>query len=416
MTLDLYLHYSENITITESTNIFRIFQEFINRKKQLFNLYCSRNRIRKKAHLLNRIISKNPRFSNKELLVRGYGNKLKNFESISVDDEIMLVNNILSRYLYKYKDDNTLKATTDIEVICEEYMKRKAGWDNWYTINVDTAATMYDVTIDNIDKSIKELKKSIYNFSTYVDKSNMDKSEKEEIIVIVLNTIKDSIDKKFDIMVMNMEAMKYEMVRFINEDLDEASNKVVVNKKEPSARKIMKTAELYDTITYGGDTYNIYKTNVSNISCFNYGGHDIYLDKDFFDLPKGYQLAILYHEIGHNVSGHFGLTKKELKKIDIPIEDEEKLLKRIKKDIKNFTFHESKRSIYRHTKDDEYYEELLYILVELDADRFSIKNIGKRLMSNSLHDIDRNMAKGSSMDDDMLAYNSELVDRRRYMM
>ena len=328
----------------------------------------------------------------------------------------MLVNNILSRYLYKYKDDNTLKATTDIEVICEEYMKRKAGWDNWYTINVDTAATMYDVTIDNIDKSIKELKKSIYNFSTYVDKSNMDKSEKEEIIVIVLNTIKDSINKKFDIMVMNMEAMKYEMVRFINEDLDEASDKVVVNKKEPSARKIMKTAELYGTITYGGDTYNIYKTTVSNISCFNYGGHDIYLDKDFFDLPKGYQLAILYHEIGHNVSGHFGLTKKELKKIDIPIEDEEKLLKRIKKDIKNFTFHESKRSIYRHTKDDEYYEELLYILVELDADRFSIKNIGKRLMSNSLHDIDRNMAKGSSMDDDMLAYNSELVNRRRYMM
>ena len=244
----------------------------------------------------------------------------------------------------------------------------------------------------------------------------MDKSEKEEIIVIVLNTIKDSIDKKFDIMVMNMEAMKYEMVRFINEDLDEASNKVVVNKKEPSARKIMKTAELYDTITYGGDTYNIYKTTVSNISCFNYGGHDIYLDKDFFDLPKGYQLAILYHEIGHNVSGHFGVTKKELKKIDIPIEDEEKVLKRIKKDIKNFTFHESKRSIYRHTKDDEYYEELLYILVELDADRFSIKNIGKRLMSNSLHDIDRNMAKGSSIDDDMLAYNSELVNRRRYMM
>ena len=192
MTLDLYLQYSENMTITESTNIFRIFQEFINRKKQLFNLYCSRNRIRKKAHVLNRIISKNPRFSNKELLVRGYGNKLKNFESISVDDEIMLVNNILSRYLYKYKDDNTLKATTDIEVICEEYMKRKAGWDNWYTINVDTAATMYDVTIDNIDKSIKELKKSIYNFYTYVDKSNMEKKKKEEIIVIVLNTIKDN--------------------------------------------------------------------------------------------------------------------------------------------------------------------------------------------------------------------------------
>ena len=37
-------------------------------------------------------------------------------------------------------------------------------------------------------------------------------------------------------------------------------------------------------------------------------------------------------------------------------------------------------------------------------------------MSNSLHDIDRNMAKGSSMDDNILAYNSELVDRRRYMM
>ena len=72
--------------------------------------------------------------------------------------------------------------------------------------------------------------------------------------------------------------------------------------------------------------------------------------------------------------------------------------------------------MYRHTKDDEYYEELLYILVELDADRFSIKNIGKQLMSNSLHDIDRNMAKGSSMDADMLAYNSELINRRRYMM
>ena len=108
--------------------------------------------------MMNKIISKNPRFNNRQLLVRGYGNKLKNFESISLDDEIMLVNNVLSRYIYKYKDDNTLKATTDVEGICEEYMKRKAGWDNWYTIDVDTAATMYDVTIDNIDKSINDLK------------------------------------------------------------------------------------------------------------------------------------------------------------------------------------------------------------------------------------------------------------------
>ena len=105
-----------------------------------------------------------------------------------------------------------------------------------------------------------------------------------------------------------------------------------------------------------------------------------------------------------------------MKKIDIPIEDEEKLLKRIKKDIEKFTFHESNLSVYRHTKDDDYYTELLYILVELDADRFSIKNIGKRLMSNSLHDVDRNMAKGSSLDDDIISYNSELVNRRRFMM
>ena len=416
MTFDLYLQLSDEIVIEESTNIFSFLQEFINRKKRLFSLYCSKNRIKRKAHILNRIIAKNPRFSNRELLVRGYGNKLKNFESISVDDEIMLMNNILTRYIYKYKDDNTKKATTDVELICEEYMKQKAGWDNWYNIDIDTATSMYDVTTENIDKSIADLKKSIYKFSSYIDKTDMDKSDKEEIIIVVLNTIKDSIDKKFDIMVMNMEAMKYEMIRFINEDLDETSDKLIVNKKEPSVKKIIKSAELYDTITYGTDTYNIYKTSVSNISCFNYGGHDIYLDKDFFDLPKGYQLAILYHEIGHNVSCHFGFKKRELKKLDIPVEDEEKLLKRIKNDIKHFTFHESKKSIYRHTKDSDYYNELLYILIELDADRFSMKKIGKRLMSNSLHDVDRNMAKGSSLDDDMLAYNSELVNRRRYMM
>ena len=188
--------------------------------------------------MLNRIIAKNPRFSNRELLVRGYGNKLKNFESISVDDEIMLMNNILTRYIYKYKDDNTKKATTDVELICEEYMKQKAGWDNWYNIDMNTATSMYDVTTENIDKSIANLKRSIYKFSSYIDKTDMDKSDKEEIIIVILNTIKDSIDKKFDIMIMNMEAMKYEMIRFINEDLDETSDKLIVNKKEPSVKKI----------------------------------------------------------------------------------------------------------------------------------------------------------------------------------
>jgi hypothetical protein len=136
---------------------------------------------------------------------------------------------------------------------------------------------------------------------------------------------------------------------------------------------------------YGYTTFTIHQTEYPNISAFNYNGYDIYVDKNFFTLPKLYQMGIIYHEIGHQQARHFKPNKEEMKHYGI--QDEQDLYQRIIKDMNAFL---SKKNKYGSAfaiegKPDHYdLDTMVYVLLELDADRFAANKVGKKIYSDGL--------------------------------
>ena len=243
--------------------------------------------------------------------------------------------------------------------------------------------------IEILDADINVLKKELYNFSSYLESNTTEsKEEKEKITFSLFDCMMGFCDHIHNQVVYNVEVFLYQFHKVINHELDQMVDEYIAPaKNNKELEKEMKEAKKVKTITYGEDEYNVYELKNMNFDCYNYGGHDIYVYPGFFKLPKGYQLAILYHEIGHHQSKHFMPSDEERKKITVI--DEEALIKRIRKDMDTYYYLVCN---YGGQFDPRLGggEELCYLLPELDADRFAAKMVGKswvkRAMLNSFRE------------------------------
>lgn len=344
---------------------------YINQKKKIHDYYIERSNMKKKLKAINKLC-KNKKIANTKIIVRSYNNKL--FNTTDVDEQIQFAKNIFSGIDNKLNDPTAYK-------FFEGYIENRSGWDKIYEVKIKEIPSLFEMAIRNLDNTIDKLESNVKDFSRYINYQEISDTSKRNIFSF-FKSIKESIKQRFDIIDMNFEIIQFKINQILHENLEDDLHKYV---REPSIKKQISSAHKVDEITYGDTTYNIYQTEYPNTSCFNYGGLDIYLDKAFFNLPKGYQLAILYHEIGHHQCGHFK-PKGRMNKANLTVEDEVAIMKRIKNDMSSFIVSTSLNSQFGPSAYDDG-SELAYLLLEWDADRFAANNVvSKHIMSSALND------------------------------
>lgn len=361
--------YMESVSLGQYfRSLHKILTGYINQKKEIRHYYNERKNLISNLDILQKVCEHDKKIANTKILIRGYNDKL--MKTKDVDEMILFAKNMFAITDIKIGDPEIYKYFKD-------YTMRRSGWDKLYEIKIKDIPSLYVSAIKNIDKTIENLELTLHDIQHYIDAEEMTVQKKKNI-GMMFEAIKEAISKHFNILTMNIEVIQYEVNIALHKKTEEMSSKFV---KEPSDKLAMKNSTKVKEITYGDDVYNIYETEYPNISCFNYGGNDIYVDKGFFDLPKGYQLAILYHEIGHHQCKHFRpKSKKELN--NLKVEDDTEIIKRIIRDSMRFYADAHTYSRYPGAYDDG--SELMYLLLEWDADRFASKMVGKFNMKSAL--------------------------------
>lgn len=377
MDYDLYFGlqmYDESLSDIASffTKLKNMLFGYIHQKKKIHEYYVEKSHMQKKLKAIKKLCL-NKKIGNTKIVIRSYNDKL--FKSTDINEQIQFAKNMFTGIDNKLNNPELYKYFVG-------YIDDRSSWDKIYEIKIKDVPAFFEMSIKNLDNAITTLESNVNDFSRYVDYQESSDTSKRNIFTF-FKSIKTSIKRRFEIIDMNFEIIQFKINQILHEDLEDELHKYV---KEPSIEKQVSSSHKIMEITYGDTTYNIYQTEYPNISCFNYGGLDIYLDKAFFNLPKGYQLAILYHEIGHHQCGHFK-PKGGLKKANLTVEDEAAIMKRIKKDMNSFIL--ASRYNSKFGPDDVYGDgvELAYLLLEWDADRFAANNVvGKHIMGSALTD------------------------------
>lgn len=350
---------------------------YINDLKHLHLLYKERKHITKGIKYIKNLCKYNT-IANQTILIRGYNGKL--ISQMTLEDDIQMIKNIITYSKIKITDPIVSK-------YLEHHELYKAGWDTFYKIKIKEVPSLYIEVDQKLEASIEEIKSNLKDLTSYfekIDKRSPSQYNKN-IFKKFFKKIMTSIKRDIDNITMNFEAIQYEIGKKFSKLTEHTANKVV--KRDISDNLIIKNSSFIKEIKYGDDVYKIYETKYKNVSAMNYAGSLIYVENGFFDLPKGYQLAIIYHEIGHNECKHFKPDRFKPhtinKDVDIPIEDTEKLVAQIQKDLHKFLYRLS-FSPFKH--DDRYTngEEFIYLLVEWQADRFASNIVGKRLVRKAL--------------------------------
>ena len=377
MDYDLYFGlqmYDESLSDIASffTKLKNMLFGYIHQKKKIHEYYVEKSHMQKKLKAIKKLCL-NKKIGNTKIVIRSYNDKL--FKSTDINEQIQFAKNMFTGIDNKLNNPELYKYFVG-------YIDDRSSWDKIYEIKIKDIPAFFEMSIKNLDNAITTLESNVNDFSRYVDYQEPSDASKRNIFTF-FKSIKTSIKRRFEIIDMNFEIIQFKINQILHEDLEDELHKYV---KEPSIKEQVSSAHKISEITYGDTTYNIYQTEYPNTSCFNYGGLDIYLDKAFFNLPKGYQLAILYHEIGHHQCGHFK-PKGGLKKANLTVEDEAAIMKRIKKDMNSFILASKYNS--KFGRNDVYGDgaELAYLLLEWDADRFAANNVvGKHIMGSALTD------------------------------
>lgn len=361
--------YMESVSLGQYfRSLHKILTGYINQKKEIRHYYNERKNLISNLDILQKVCEHDKKIANTKILIRGYNDKL--MKTKDVDEMILFAKNMFAITDIKIGDPEIYKYFKD-------YTMRRSGWDKLYEIKIKDIPSLYKSAIKNIDTTIENLELTLHDIQHYIDSEEVT-SQKKKNIGMMFEAIKEAISNHFNILAMNIEVIQYEVNIALHKKTEEMASKFV---KTPSDKLAMKNSTKVREITYGNDVYSIYETDYPNISCFNYGGNDIYVDKGFFDLPKGYQLAILYHEIGHQQCKHFRpKSKKELN--NLKVEDDSEIIKRITQDSMRFYANVHRHSRYSDAYDDG--SELMYLLLEWDADRFASKMVGKLNMKSAL--------------------------------
>ena len=145
-------------------------------------------------------------------------------------------------------------------------------------------------------------------------------------------------------------------------------NDWVKEKGRYAYQDVAKASTYRTSYTFGKQVFQVYELPFNIHSAFINRDNKIYVDKEFFTYPVCMQKAILYHEIGHFIQGHFDPRQRIWS---------EKEIKELERNFRSYREKVKKTDLVPSE------DVMASILIEADADRFASKIVGKRTYRKS---------------------------------
>lgn len=401
--LDLASFYQESNVLVKTKDvvvgaidkIIGIFVSYIRSFKQCSVIIKHKKEIEKVLWKCKKAIQIIPKIGKKIIHYRAYGIDPKTYDS-NLDVTYKLSKNIGNKVLMYANND-------PMDEIFDRYQMYKAGGDDYYQMTINDAIRFFEVTIAQLETLEHHFLKQLTDFKFHVQHSHDATLQLIDDFKTTVKHMQMRLKGIHHIATINLQRILFEIHHDTKTEIEETAKKL---RKEPSLFDQRNNATYVGEFRTNGVIFHIYELKEDHTSCFNYMGRDIYMDSSIWKLPKAYMEAILLHEIGHYMNGHFHPING--------IEDEAKQVKQLRKDQKKFN-----KLTYNSlwdSKDLENGNELIYILVELEADRFAAKFVGKKSVQNALeYRFDKSL-RSQGLSQDAIDYNNYRMKLRTSML
>lgn len=394
--IELYIDndiYSESVILDVFDKMIRVTFTYMKLIQNLVVSTYQKNKYKSMLKSVGKVLKKYPHISStKIVLPRNSDNLFDDLDRIT----LFITDKELYEIIHKYQDYATSTSSETIKSmrISKLYEKCLDGI-SIYESNIKTIQKDL-LSIRRIIKRSKStdigIAKWFSNFCTFIKR--------------LTNVEYNRVFKNYDMLVKGVGNCVYNTI-------DNYSKRYV--EKTANALKSYKELEgtygkltYHDTIEIGKYKARIYSSNRKDMTAINYKGNIIVVEKGFFDQPIDVQEAILYHEIGHYMNGDFGKDKPGVNNISSEA-DMQKFVRKFKKSFDK----EVNKSIYRDIIHDTYDNELIYLMVEVKADRYSAERIGKKKLSSTLKSrFDTYIDNDPNLTDAEKDYNKEYMNIR----
>ena len=350
------------------------FNTYISNTKKIIEMYSYKRQVKKNLKIMKKVIDKNPSIGKEKITYRVFSD-------------------------YKHELDYYSKISKNLAYRTQNIDKK---WmtdlmDSYYK-NMDTGSSgLKKITINESIEEVEDILNDINKYIEFPSKindelySNIDKTKTENVNSFkkVINTFCKSIQTRIYIFMYNIEMLYSQVCDKVNDFVKNERDKVVIDNVTGDYKEIRKNSKKVDTVNILGNKIDLYESDKYIESEFVTGSvHPrVYFDKSFSKLPPVYQKAILYHEYGHVINGHLGTRHYR---------DEYKLDKKISRRVNKYL-----KQINSEKKDLASDDLLVYLLIELEADEFSAKFVGRNVVKKSLeHDYEDLVNKSKDLSDE----------------
>ena len=263
----------------------------------------------------------------------------------------------MDKYVKGYMED-VVRGTKDTDILMVTYDDLCKSVNNWLQIS---------------ENRIHNIRKRMQNFSLAWSQTKGENLSQTTIAQIF--RMAKAACKEIAISTMyNLSSFRLYTCKMFTQAVSDKEREAAKNYENLTTRKkinLEKKSPVVATYQFGELTINVHELPVLSATAYNRDGTDVFVDQMFKEYPRAIQKAIIYHEIGHLANGHFGTLDKQNDTVDA---------RRMAHQVKKYKRMVS-RSVFKEDMDDD---ELIYIMVESEADRYAAKFVGKKTVDASL--------------------------------
>lgn len=263
----------------------------------------------------------------------------------------------MDKYVKGYMED-VVRGTKDTDILMVTYDDLYKSVNNW---------------LQTSENRIQDIRKRMRNFSLAWKQTNGENLS--QTTIAHLFRMAKTACKEIAISTMyNLSSFRLYTCKMFTQAVSDKEREAAKNYEKLTTRKkinLEKKSPVVATYQFGELTINVHELPVLSATAYNRDGTDVFVDQMFKEYPRAIQKAIIYHEIGHLANGHFGTLDKQNDTVDA---------RRIAHQVKKYKRMVS-RSVFKEDMDDD---ELIYIMVESEADKYAAKFVGKKTVDASL--------------------------------
>ena len=263
----------------------------------------------------------------------------------------------MDKYVKGYMED-IVRGTKDTDILMVTYDDLCKSVNNWLKVS---------------ENRIHNIRKRMRNFSLAWSQTKGENLSQTTIAQIF--RMAKAACKEIAISTMyNLSSFRLYTCKMFTQAVSDKEREAAKNYENLTTRKkinLEKKSPVVATYQFGELTINVHELPVLSATAYNRDGTDVFVDQMFKEYPRAIQKAIIYHEIGHLANGHFGTLDKQNDTVDA---------RRMAHQVKKYKRMVS-RSVFKEDMDDD---ELIYIMVESEADRYAAKFVGKKTVDASL--------------------------------